>query len=214
MALSNTTSPTFSPAHSHPASLVWLRRDLRLYDHAALSHALASSESVWLVFVFDTTILDPLRDLKSNTLTADRRVDFIWQGISQIDAALRKQGGGLIVRYGQPTECITSLASDLGVSCVMVNHDYEPSAIERDALIAAQLEKSGIAFESFKDQVIFEKKEVLTNSNTVFSVFTPYKNAWLKRLEERDLAPLPCKAKPGQFAAIPKKVDTGSPSIE
>jgi deoxyribodipyrimidine photo-lyase len=80
MALSNTPSPT----HSHPASLVWLRRDLRLYDHAALSHALASSKSVWVVFVFDTAILDPLKDSKSTVLTADRRVDFIWQGISRL----------------------------------------------------------------------------------------------------------------------------------
>jgi len=203
MALSN----TLSPAHSHPATLVWLRRDLRLYDHAALSHALASSKSVWVVFVFDTTILEPLKDSAADPLTADRRVDFIWQGISQIDAALRKQGGGLIARYGKPTECIPKIASELGVSCVMVNHDYEPSAIERDAAIAKQLQKNGIAFESFKDQVIFEKKEVLTNSSTVFSVFTPYKNAWLKRLEERDLAPHACTAKAGQFAAIPKKQD-------
>ena len=210
MALSNTPSPT----HSHPASLVWLRRDLRLYDHAALSHALASSKSVWLVFVFDTTILDPLKDSKSTALTADRRVDFIWQGISQIDEALRKQGGGLIVRYGKPTECIPKIATELGVSCVMVNHDYEPSAIERDAAIASALAKQGIAFESFKDQVIFEKKEVLTNSSTVFSVFTPFKNAWLKRLEERDLAPYACTPKPGQFAAIPKKLDLGIPTLK
>ena len=134
MALSNSTSPTLSPSQSHPASLVWLRRDLRLYDHAALSHALVSSKSVWVVFVFDTTILDLLKDSKSSALTADRRVDFIWQGISQIDTALRQQGGGLIVRYGKPAECIPKIASDLGVSSVMVNHDYEPSAIERDAV--------------------------------------------------------------------------------
>ena len=115
MALSNTPSPT----HFHSASLVWLRRDLRLYDHAALSNALASSKSVWLVFVFDITILDPLKDSKSTALTADRRVDFIWQGISQIDEALRKQGGGLIVRYGKPAECIPKIATELGVSCGM-----------------------------------------------------------------------------------------------
>jgi deoxyribodipyrimidine photo-lyase len=210
MALSNTPSPT----HFHSASLVWLRRDLRLYDHAALSNALASSKSVWLVFVFDTTILDLLKDSKSTEVTADRRVDFIWQGISQIDTALRQQGGGLIVRYGNPVECIPNIASELGVSCVMVNHDYEPSSIERDAVIASSLAKQGIAFESFKDQVIFEKKEVLTNSSTVFSVFTPFKNAWLKRLEERDLAPYPCTPKPGQLATIPKKLDLSIPTLK
>jgi deoxyribodipyrimidine photo-lyase len=67
-------------------------------------------------------------------------------GHYQIDAALRKQGGGFIVRYGKPTECIPKIATELEVSCVMVNHDYEPSAIERDAVIASSLEKNGITF--------------------------------------------------------------------
>jgi deoxyribodipyrimidine photo-lyase len=150
MALSNTPSPAFSPTHSHPASLVWLRRDLRLYDHTALSHALSSSKSVWVVFVFDTTILEPLKESKSDAPTADRRVDFIWQGISQIDAALRKQGGGLIVRYGKPAECIPKIATELGVSCVMVNHDYEPSAINRDAVIASSLKSKALPLKHSK----------------------------------------------------------------
>ena len=194
-------------------ALVWLRRDLRLYDHTALSHALHENQAVWLAFVFDKTILDPLKadDTKP---TADRRVDFIWQGIEQIDAELRQHGGGLIVRYGDPKECIPMLARELGVASVLVNQDYEPSAIARDAAIATALAKQGIAFASFKDQVIFEKQEVLTNSSTVFSVFTPYKNAWLKRLLESDLAPRTCTPKAGQFAAIPKKLDLGTPSLE
>ena len=63
--------------NAYPATLVWLRRDLRLYDHAALSHAIHLSQSVWLAFIFDTDILDPLKIAQSGELTADRRVDFI-----------------------------------------------------------------------------------------------------------------------------------------
>ena len=182
-------------------ALVWLRRDLRLYDNAALHHALKESRQVWLTFIFDTDILKPLLQgkLDTNGLKHDRRVDFIWQGIKQIDDELRKQGGGLIVRFGKPTECIPEIAKELGIETVFTDHDYEPSAIERDEAIKASLEKLGIHFESFKDQVIFEKKEILTNSNTVFSIFTPYKNNWLKTLQEKDLAAYECNPKPGQF---------------
>ena len=197
-------------------ALVWLRRDLRLYDNAALHHALKESGQVWLTFIFDTDILKPLLkgNLDANGLKHDRRVDFIWQGIKQIDDELRKQGGGLIVRFGKPTECIPEIAKELGVEAVFTNRDYEPSAIERDQTVKASLEKLGIDFESFKDQVIFEKKEILTNSNTVFSIFTPYKNNWLKTLQEKDLAAYECNPKPKQFGAIPKKLDQKLPSLE
>ena len=197
-------------------ALVWLRRDLRLYDNAALHHALKESKQVWLTFIFDTGILDPLRkgDLDNKGLKHDRRVDFIWQGLKQIDQELRQLGGGLIVRFGKPTECIPQIAKDLGVDAVFTNHDYEPSAIARDDQVSASLEKLGIQFLDFKDQVIFEKKEILTNSNTVFSIFTPYKNNWLKTLQDKDLAAYECSAAPGQYAAIPKKLDTPFPSLE
>jgi len=197
-------------------ALVWLRRDLRLYDHAALHYALKESKQVWLAFIFDTDILKPLLkgELDANGLKHDRRVDFIWQGLKQLDRELQKQGGGLIVRFGKPSGCIPEIANELGVEAVYVNHDYEPSAIERDLAVKAVLEKSDIQFKDFKDQVIFEKKEILTNSGTVFSIFTPYKNNWLKTLQEKDLAAYECKPKLGQIAPIPKKLNHEFPSLE
>jgi deoxyribodipyrimidine photo-lyase len=196
-------------------ALVWLRRDLRLYDQAALHHALKNSGSVWLAFIFDQEILEPLIEKDSvNEFTPDRRVDFIWQGLKQLDAELRQQGGGLIVQFGKPVDCIPQIAQALGVQTVYTNHDYEPSAIARDTAVSVLLKKHGIEFETFKDQVIFEKKEILTNSNTVFSIFTPYKNNWLKTLQDKDLAAYDCTPKKGQFAAIPKPLDKPLPSLE
>lgn len=200
-------------------ALVWLRRDLRLYDNAALHHVLQESAQVWLAFIFDTNILNPLLkedkdDQGKRLLTHDRRVDFIWQGLQQIDAELRALGGGLIVRFGKPTELIPQIAKDLGVNTVFTNHDYEPSAIARDAQVEKSLEQLGIAFKDYKDQVIFERKEILTNSNTVFSVFTPYKNSWLKNLQAKDLAAFDCTPKPGQIASVPKKFDFPLPTLE
>ena len=105
--------------------LVWLRRDLRLYDHAALKHALAECQAVYFCFIFDTDILDQLPGQQSNLglsksalLKFDRRVDFIWQSLAEIDLELRNQGSGLIVRHGKAVEELPLLATALGVSAV------------------------------------------------------------------------------------------------
>jgi deoxyribodipyrimidine photo-lyase len=143
----------------YSTSLVWFRRDLRSYDHAALSRALQDSERVYCAFVFDIDILDQLKD------RADRRVEFIWHSIKELNAALVQMGGGLIVRQGRACEVIPRLARELGVSAVFVNRDYEPQAIARDAAVADALAAVGMAFHAFKDQVIFERDEVMTGSN-------------------------------------------------
>ena len=196
-------------------ALVWLRRDLRLHDHAALHHALRTYQKVWLCFIFDTNILEPL--LKKG-LGFDRRVDFLWQSAHELNQNLRSQEGALLVRHGDPKELIPKLAEQLQVDCVLSNHDYEPSAIQRDQSVATILAKKNIQFEHFKDQVIFEKTEVLTNSQTVFSVFTPYKNAWLKRLTPADVEPHSCepgtKRLIGNLAPIPKTLDQVLPTLE
>ncbi len=152
-------------------SLVWFRRDLRDFDHAALYHALKLSQQVFCVFVFDTEILDLLPN------KADRRVEFIWESVKELKAAFQKNGGDLIVKYGVAREIIPNLAAELQVNAVFSNRDYEPSAVNRDKYVAATLAKSDIAFHQFKDQVIFEKDEVLSLSNKPYSVFSPYRNA-------------------------------------
>ncbi|MFM9912253.1 MAG: cryptochrome/photolyase family protein [Methylophilaceae bacterium] len=167
------------------SALVWFRRDLRDYDHAALYHALKNHTQVFCIFVFDTEILDLLSD------KADRRVAFIWHSVRELGESLASKGGGLMVRYGNARELIPQLARELGVAAVYTNRDYEPSAIARDVAVTASLSSSGIQFHSFKDQVIFEENEVLTQENRPYTVFTPYKNAWLKRLTPFYLKPYP-----------------------
>ncbi|MFZ6723960.1 cryptochrome/photolyase family protein [Undibacterium sp. MH2W] len=157
-----------------PLSLVWFRRDLRSFDHAALYHALRQSKAVIGVFIFDKAILD---HLPSN----DRRVKFIADSVRELQQSLQECGGSLIVRYGDAATEIPRLAAELHAKAVFVNHDYEPSAISRDDKVKAALKEYSCEMLSFKDQVIFEKSEVLSLSNTQFSVFTPYKNAWLKK---------------------------------
>ncbi len=163
---------------TYEKSLVWFRRDLRDYDHAALYHALKSSKNVYCVFVFDTAILDQLND------KADRRVEFIWESVRELKTSLQKYGSDLIVLHGNASDEILKLANSLLVNAVFTNHDYEPSAIARDAHVAEQLNISHIEFHHYKDHVIFEKDEVLNLSGKPYGVFTPYKNMWLKTVND------------------------------
>ncbi len=156
-------------------ALVWFRRDLRDFDHAALYHALKDSERVFCLFVFDTDILDRLPS------RSDRRVDFIVRSIDELRASLRSKGGDLWILHGSAREAVPAAARRLGVQAVWTNHDYEPSARARDAAVEKSLASAGIGFRTFKDQAVFEKEEILTGQGTPFKVFTAYKNAWLEK---------------------------------
>jgi deoxyribodipyrimidine photo-lyase len=162
-------------------ALVWFRRDLRDFDHAALHRALREARAVFCVFVFDREILDALPS------PDDRRVEFIRDSVVELDAALRARGGGLIVRHARARDAIPELAAALGAQAVYANRDYEPAARDRDAAVAEALAQRGIAWLTCKDRVIFECDEVLSQAGRPFSVFTPYKNAWLARLAPADV---------------------------
>ena len=198
------------PRRPRPApprgALVWFRRDLRDHDHAALARALADGGPVYAAFVFDREILDALRS------TADRRVEFIHASVAELDARLRARGGGLCVTHDRARDAIPRLARELRVAAVHANRDYEPDARDRDAAVEAALAEDGIAFVSHKDQVIFERDEVVTRAGTPFSVFTPYRNAWLAKLAPSHVAPHDAGAS-APLAAPPAALDAGLPSL-
>jgi deoxyribodipyrimidine photo-lyase len=164
-------------------ALVWLRRDLRADDHAALYHALRAARQVWCVFVFDREILDPLP-------RSDRRVEFIRDSLVGVNAELQAaaashgvDGAGLIVRHGWARHEIPALAQALGVQAVYANHDDEPTALARDAQVRGALAAIGVVLHTGKDHVVFERSELMTLGGTAFCVFTPYKDAWLKKID-------------------------------
>ena len=142
-----------------------------------------SSGRVYCAFVFDREILDVLPD------RSDRRVEFIWQSIAELSQSLQENGATLLVLHGRASELIPALACELQVDSVIAGRDYEPAATKRDAEVALALQEHGIGFQAVKDHVIFQTDEVLTLSGKPFSVFTPYKNAWLRRLQASDLLP-------------------------
>ena len=179
------------------AALFWFRRDLRATDNAGLFHALKSARRVHCVFVFDTEILDALPHKK------DRRVEFIRDSVRALDASLRELGGGLMIRHARADDLVPQLARALKVDAVFTNEDYEPQAVARDLRVRDALMQSDIGFHRFKDTVIFEKDEVLTQAGGAFSVFTPYKNAWLKKLDAHQLKAYPVEKYRAHFAQAP-----------
>ncbi|MFZ9493817.1 MAG: cryptochrome/photolyase family protein [Burkholderiaceae bacterium] len=201
-----------------PACLVWLRRDLRCEDHAALHHALTNARQVWCAFVFDTDILEHLP-------RRDQRVAFIHAALQEVDATLRSwaeaagcgdaAGVGLIVRHGRAVEEIPALAAALGVQRVVASHDDEPQALARDGQVLQALARHRIEWTSVKDHVVFERREVMTQTGGSYGVFTPYKNAWLKRLSQdpQALAAHETRRHAGALAPVPSGLRRPLPTM-
>ncbi len=207
----NATSAANVALSRQGRALVWLRRDLRCHDHAALHQALSRHAQVWVAFVFDRNILDPLP-------RRDRRVEFIRESLLQVDAGLRQLGGdrpgvGLIVRHGFAREEIVGLAHALAVDAVYASHDDEPTALARDAGVREALAATGIALHTMKDHVVFERQEVLTQAGQAFTVFTPYKNAWLRKVNESYLSAWPVAPFADALAKVPEGLRQPVPSL-
>ena len=199
-------------------ALVWFRRDLRADDHAALYHALKASRRVWCVFVFDREILDALLQ---RGLRADRRVEFIHgslvdlnRQLAELGARHGREGVRLIVRHGHASAEITKVAQALHVQAVYANHDDEPAALQRDAAVRGALADAGIALHTSKDHVVFERSELLTGSGKPYSVFTPYKNAWLKKMEPFFVQAYPVARHAGSLAAAVSDMPMQMPTLQ
>ncbi|MFM2428763.1 MAG: hypothetical protein RL012_647 [Bacteroidota bacterium] len=158
--------------HQKALTLFWFRRDLRLDDNHGLYQALKTNDPVLPLFIFDANILENLDD------QADRRVQFMYEQIQRLKVTLEKVGSTLLVCYGKPVVVYQQLASNLHLKAVYTNHDYEPYATHRDQAVTKCLASYQIAFHSFKDQVVFEKDEVMKDNGTPYTVFTPYMKKW------------------------------------
>jgi deoxyribodipyrimidine photo-lyase len=160
-------------------SVVWLRRDLRLVDNRALDHALASEFPVLVLFIFDEHITGKLPP-------DDPRLTFIHQQLDRINGKLSISGSSLLCCKGEPVHIWEELTGTYDISEVFINGDYEPYAIRRDHQVKETLERKGIKLNIFKDQVIFEKDEIIKTDGTPYTVFTPYKKRWLTEFRERN----------------------------
>ncbi len=173
-------------------NVFWFRRDLRFFDNHGLFQALNAGLPVLPLFIFDKNILDPLPRL-------DARITFIHRALEKMHAQLARIGGSLSVQYGHPTEVFRRLCGSYDIKTVYTNHDYEPYAVGRDTAIGNLLGEQKVKFKTFKDQVIFEKVEILTGNGKPYTVFTPYRRAWQSLLQPGDIAPYPSETMLDRF---------------
>jgi len=189
-------------------SLVWFRRDLRDYDHAALSHALQESHHVFCIFIFDKEILNALKNKE------DRRVEFIWECVKELKESLIEKKSDLIVMHDLASNAISRVIDEFKIEAIYTNRDYEPKAIQRDEAIKNLAIKKNVAFYGFKDQVVFEENEILTALEKPYTVFTPYKNNYLKKLNQTtlprfDVEPFIQNLAQFKFESLPTLKDMG-----
>jgi len=159
-------------------NIFWFRRDLRLYDNHGLSKATHDNLKVIPIFIFDTTITSLLA---SN----DRRINFIYDNLLEIDSELNKKyKSNLNVFQGKPYDIFKNIIENYSIKNVYTNNDYEPYAINRDESIKELLSYNGINFKSYKDQVIFEKNEIVKDDGNPYVVYTPFMKKWKTKLNE------------------------------
>ncbi len=172
-------------------NLFWFRRDLRLIDNHGLYEALQSKLPVLPIFIFDTNILEKLENKE------DKRVDFIFQALEKLNEYLEKQGKSIQIFYGKPLEIYENLSQQYEIGNVFCNEDYEPYAIKRDQEIKDFLASKNINFYPFKDQVIFQKDEIVKADGNPYTVYTPYSRQWLLKFNDQNL----------EFFSSEKKLD-------
>jgi deoxyribodipyrimidine photo-lyase len=186
---------------TNEVTLFWFRRDLRLDDNAGLYHALRSDKKVLCVFIFDSRILHQLED------KYDRRVDFIHRSLAILKKQLEALGSSLLVFCGDPV----SVYKKLCPKAVYANHDYESYGQQRDNKVRSVLHDRGSDLFTFKDQVIFEKSEVVKDNGEPYTVFTPYSKKWKATLNEFYLRLYPAEK---YFVNLLKTSPIPFPSIE
>jgi len=164
--------------------LFWFRRDLRLEDNAGLYAALNESFPVLPIFIYDTSILGKLPKI-------DARLDFIHSSIALLQKQLELKGKSMVTVKGEPLEVMGQLIESYAVQKVITNRDYEPYARERDSNMASFLESKGIAFETHKDHVMFEKSEVTKDDGLPYKVYTPYSRKWMAALDKEGITAYP-----------------------
>ena len=162
-------------------NIFWFRRDLRLDDNVGLYEALNDKYQVLPIFIFDSEILDKLPK-------NDARVTFIHDSLQEMKRTLQtKHASDIAIFHGKPINVFRRLTEDYTINTVYTNHDYEPYARERDTEINTFLNSRNCAFKTFKDQVIFEKDDIVKKDGDPYKVYTPYMRKWKERFRSIDI---------------------------
>lgn len=176
-------------------SVFWFRRDLRLDDNLGLNAALSSGLKVIPIFIFDTEIINKLEK-------NDLRIKMIHAALVKLNDAMLGNRCNVGMYLGNPKAVFESLLKKFKIKSVYANHDYEPYAIERDKSIKSFLEKKNVTYKSFKDQVIFEKDEVVKDDGNPYKVYTPYSRKWIEKLKSTGFETCKSETKLNSLASL------------
>jgi len=185
-------------------TVFWFRRDLRLSDNKGLFKALSGSNKVLPIFIFDKNILHKLPP-------QDARVELIFHTLQKLNDELEKHESSIQILHGEPLAVFNDLCSKYAISKVVTNRDYEPYALERDHTISDFLKTKGISFETHKDQVIFERNEVVKADGKPYTVYTPYSKKWLYHFDNTQLETYPSE---NYLHQLVKNTERNSLSLE
>lgn len=187
-------------------NIFWYRRDLRLDDNHGLFHALQSGNPVLLLFIFDTNIIDEL-DRK------DMRINFIYDHLSSLNSQLQSFNSSILIKKGNPIKIWKDLINNNNIESIYLNKDYEPYAIQRDKEIEKLAKINNINYFSFKDQVVFEKDEIVKKDHKPYTVFSPYMKKWKHKFDTLNLDTYPSNNYLSNLYSVtfnfPKLVDIG-----
>ncbi len=176
-------------------SVFWFRRDLRLDDNLGLNAALSSGLKVIPIFIFDTEIINKLEK-------NDLRIKMIHAALGKLNDAMLGNRCNVGMYLGNPKAVFESLLKKFKIKSVYANHDYEPYATERDKSIKSFLEKKNVTYKSFKDQVIFEKDEVVKDDGNPYKVYTPYSRKWIEKLKSTGFETCKSETKLNSLASL------------
>ena len=164
-------------------AIAWFRRDLRVFDHPALTAALREHDRVVPVFVVDRRLIE-------GRFPSPARTAFLLETLEELRSALRARGGDLLVRHGIPEEVLPGLARETGATEVFFASDVSPFARSRDAGVEAALRDAGAAPRRTPGNFVADIGKPRTADGRPFSVFSPFWRVW-GRLPRRPVEPAP-----------------------
>ncbi|MBN2491008.1 MAG: deoxyribodipyrimidine photo-lyase [Planctomycetes bacterium] len=178
-------------------TLVWLRRDLRLDDHAALRDAAERGGPVVPVF-----ILEIVSGEVSERAPGAASRWWLHQSLAALGRDLQARGSRLILRQGPSLETLLGLVEETGAGAVCFHRRYGPDSRGEQETLVEGLAARGVEARAFNGSLLFEPWEIEKKGGGPFQVFTPFWKACLARDEPVEPAPAPRTLRaPGRWRA-------------
>lgn len=175
-------------------AIILFNRDLRVRDNPALAAATKAERTVPL-FVLDEALL-------GSRFAAPNRVAFLLEALRDLDRSLRKAGGRLYLRRGDPVSEALSVAAECGATQLHASADWSTFARRRERALREACEEERVDFRLHPGTTAVSPGTVTPVGGDHFKVFTPFHRAW----EE---VPLRAHAATPRWLTVPSRLAIG-----